>query len=155
METVSVDVAPSFATNFRARLQAALKPQRILTFILALGFLGYLAVTHPLPEVKRIAVLVMLVLLLMRVGVIALASIVTKHARARYTMRLDFSDATIVMVNSAGTQDVGWDYVRRVTADQSGAILDLRTGYYVPIDFKKTANARALVEMFRRQRLLS
>lgn len=154
METISVDVAPSFETNFRAKLRSALQPKRMLTFVIAMGFLGYLAFTHQQVEVRKMAMLVLVVLVIMRVGVIALSSFVSERSRKRFTMRLDFSPETIMMTNESGTAEVGWDYVRRADVTKTGVTLELRSLVYVFVDFAKLANARELVGMLKRQRKL-
>ncbi|MBC7794851.1 MAG: hypothetical protein H7Z43_14190 [Clostridia bacterium] len=154
METVAVDVAPRFETNFRVKLHASLQPKRILTLVLAMGFLGYLAFTHPQAELRKMALLTLVVLLLLRFGVIALSSIVTERQRRRYTMNLTVSDETIILTNEAGPQDVGWEYLRRARVTKAGIVLELRSQMFVFVDFAKTTNARELIVLLKRHRLV-
>lgn len=135
MDGLTINVAPSFATNFRAKLFSAMQPRRLVSFVIAMFCLIYAAVVYPDPHLKNLAITLAIFLVLVRMAVIALTSLVTKSGREALTMRLTFDEEGIDVTRWGMTVREDWDFIRKAFRQQNSLVLELqRTFDFVLVD---------------------
>jgi len=137
-EGVTISVAPTFATNFRAKIYSALQVRRLVSFVLATAVLAYYAVRGPDAHMRHIALTLAIALPLLRVFVIALSSVVTKANREYLTMTLTFHEDAIFVTRWGIPTSDDWTFVRRTYRRQGTLVLELQNGYdHVLVDRAK------------------
>jgi hypothetical protein len=135
---VTINVAPTFATNLRSKVYAALQPRRLMSFLLALGVIVYYALRGPDANIRRTCAMLAVVLPLSRLLVIALSSIVTKSSREYLTMTLTLSDDAIDVIRWGIPKRDDWSFVRMARRQQGSIVLQLQRSFdYVLVDRSK------------------
>ena len=139
-DSVTVRLAPTFATNLRAKLHSALQPRRLLSFLFAIAIIVYYAFRGVDERIRHACMALAIVLPLSRLFVIALSSIVTKSSREYLTMTLTFFDDAIDVTRWGMTKRDDWSFIRMATRSQGSLVLQLQSSYdYVLVDRSKVS----------------
>jgi hypothetical protein len=128
-DPVTISVAPTFATNFRAKVISAVQPRRLMSFALAFVLIIYYAVRGPNEQYRHYCMAIAILLPLARLLVVVLSSIVSKANREFLSMTLRFADEAIEVTRWGIAKEDDWSFVRRAYRQQGTLALQLQNSY--------------------------